>query len=430
MHIYNRMKGSYGLVIKQEETQDSGRIQQHVVHDDLVINEDNRLCNDFVTKINFQDVQHPSCDNHDDDENDDNVPHAYRHRCSDEVSATCIVGSETASIILSDNDKGNDTNMRFVCDLGYGLPKEVRPRKEKIHAIAKQLVTFLAWQSQQNQKLLSRYPVAPIYVILGKTVTPNESTIVNLVESDTKEKNGIANPSDTKCESDTNKNCCEEHEEATLIHESLLSRMREVWDQWIATDPLPSFPESRISFCYEPLHEFLQTQGDDTMQSSIDNSEIKYSDTIYLSPDAINTLDVTKPPPRNIIIGLLIDRRTIQYNRSVLRAQEHNIRAVRWPIEDIVSNYSRIPQIIHKNEPLNVDCVLEGMQQWHWNIMTHTTTIVRPPLDGSIRSGSTMAHNSSSIPDTMDCRQSFEMAAIQAIQHHIIRHPQRPLHKA
>jgi hypothetical protein len=392
------------------------------MHNDVTPSEDKlSLCNDFASKINFHDVQLTVREREEDDVHNDNVSHANIQCCSD-ISVSCTTSPATTSIC--DNDKSNDTNIRFICDLGYGLPKEVRPRKEKVHAIAKQLVTFLSWQSQQSQ-VLKQYPVAPIYIILGKTTTSPESTTITFNESSTYKNTAIPpKPPDAIGESVSGTIRREEHEEAQIIHESLLSRMREVWDQVKVADPSPPFPETIISFCHQSLSEFLEMSSNcsDTIQSATNDDERVDNDTVYLSPDANHTLDITKPPPRNIIIGLLIDRRTIQYNRSVLRAQEHNIHAVRWPIENIMMNSG---MIIHKNEPLNVDCVLEGMQQWHWNFMARST-ITQPPHHEFV--GNEMTLNST-IPDPVDCSSLFQMAALQAIQHHTTRHPHRPLHK-
>jgi hypothetical protein len=36
------------------------------------------------------------------------------------------------------------------CDAGYGFPVEARPRREKILAVAKQLVNFLSWQGRSE----------------------------------------------------------------------------------------------------------------------------------------------------------------------------------------------------------------------------------------------------------------------------------------
>mmetsp|Transcript_30935 Transcript_30935/g.51483 ORF Transcript_30935/g.51483 Transcript_30935/m.51483 type:complete len:272 (+) Transcript_30935:304-1119(+) len=114
---------------------------------------------------------------------------------------------------------------------------------------------------------------------------------------------------------------------------------------------------------------------------------------VYLSPDADESLDPSVPAPKIVVVGLLIDRR-VQPNRSKDRALKLNIVSKRWPLEDIFVDISA-------KEPLNVDCVLEGMQQWWWN-----------SCDEAIK----------------DDKESFAQAAFQAIEHHAKRHPSRPLH--
>ena len=375
-------------------------------NDDVIRIKDN-FCNDFVTKIDLV-------------TDDDCVEEEQQLSKIDGgvVYDECSTGN-SATTRLTDKIV-NSENIRFICDLGYGLPNEVRPRKEKIFAIAKQLVTFLSWQTQQQQLL--QYPVAPLYIVLGKTMhQPPKSTAFATTVSGEIGKSGdtvVAPLADAITNSDSvdhDNFQSPEHNELKAIHDMLLARMQEVWHKITIADPLPPFPENVITFSYQPLNAFLLTFGGIATGNHRDN------DTVYLSPDAANVLDTTKPPPRNIIIGMLIDRRTIQHNRSVLRAQEHHIQAVRWPIESIMTNRHFIPQTIHKNEPLNVDCVLEGMQQWYWNILTHTTERPKPV--------ETLHTDVVNRTNPTIYRETFEVAAMQAIHHHIIRHPQRPLHK-
>ncbi|KAG7336599.1 hypothetical protein IV203_014883 [Nitzschia inconspicua] len=114
---------------------------------------------------------------------------------------------------------------------------------------------------------------------------------------------------------------------------------------------------------------------------------------VYLSPDADETLDPQMKPPRVVVIGLLIDRR-IQPNRSKDRASKLHIVSKRWPLEECFLEISA-------NEPLNVDCILEGMQQWWWNCGN---------------------------AEAVGSKENFIQAASQAINHHAQRHPSRPLH--
>jgi len=40
--------------------------------------------------------------------------------------------------------------LHLLLDAGYGIPREIRPRQEKILAIAKQIANFLEWQQQTS----------------------------------------------------------------------------------------------------------------------------------------------------------------------------------------------------------------------------------------------------------------------------------------
>jgi hypothetical protein len=274
--------------------------------------------------------------------------------------------------------------LRFICDLGYGLPNENRPRKEKILAIARQMINFLTWQQHQQRQLLL-VPLARIYIVLGKSTAS------------------------TNCD----------NQESILVQNALLERMHEVWNQHqsnvSSTSPVP-FPDDIVTFIHVSLDEFLCTISCnyDQKLSNCDNVNTErmnrnsLDDVIYLSPDAVKTLDITAIPPKNIIIGLLIDRRTIQVNRSVARAQEINIPSMRWPLEKVTA------LSIHKNEPLNVDCVLEGMQQWYWNMFSSKQ---RDQQQLASAVGSTNESKSWNVMeqelDAVTITKAFENAAIQ-----------------
>lgn len=47
-------------------------------------------------------------------------------------------------------DESNSSRV-ILCDLGFGIPKEARPRREKILAISNQIVNFLSWQHQEGK---------------------------------------------------------------------------------------------------------------------------------------------------------------------------------------------------------------------------------------------------------------------------------------
>lgn len=223
----------------------------------------------------------------------------------------------------------------LICDAGYGFPREARPRKEKILAIARQLVNFLQWQ---EQSVYHASPMAKVRVV-----------------------------------------SCPDDEIRQALQDRTLSLL--------GGTELPS----HVSFSCEGLED---TCPNTTMGSS--------DQVIYLSPDANESLDPSHKPPRVVVVGLLIDRR-IQPNRSNDRAFQLDLVSKRWPLESFF-------QEISANEPLNVDCVLEGMQQWWWNTDNLLSDNPKQEHDGK-------AH-----------KEAFVQAASQAINHHAERHPSRPVH--
>eukprot|EP00977_Amphora_coffeiformis_P009006 scaffold2043_cov166-Amphora_coffeaeformis.AAC.5 len=243
----------------------------------------------------------------------------------------------------------------ILCDLGYGIPKEARPRKEKILAISKQLVNFLTWQHGNARD--------------GETTDyyPAQVEIVSCVDAS--------------------------------AEKAITNRMHDLWKVDNGNEKFPT----NISFTSSSLEEWVESHASSSSEHDPTEKQNWYSPTevVYLSPDAEKTLDLTQPPPRVIVVGLLIDRRTIQTNKSKDRAHKLDLMAVRWPLGQIASNIS-------PSEPLNVDCVLEGMQQWEWN--------------WNIASDSAEATEK-------DRAKACTDAIVQALEHHTQRHPERPIHK-
>jgi hypothetical protein len=217
----------------------------------------------------------------------------------------------------------------ILCDFAYGLPKEARPRKEKLLAISKQMVTFLTWQAEAQE--------------LNPNHQPHGLQIVG---------------------------CPDEATETALTN-----RMHQLWK---TASPETPFPE-HVTFTDKPLEAFAFQDPNNP--------------PVYLSPDADQALDPAQPPPNTVVVGLLIDRR-IQVNRSLDQATKLSLPAARLPLDSVPH--------VDRNEPLNVDCILEGMQQWYWNCQAAEAATV-----------------------SEDC---FQRAALQALQHHETRHPERPRH--
>lgn len=229
----------------------------------------------------------------------------------------------------------------LVCDAGYGLPREGRPRKEKILAIARQLANFLKWQEPHD----GRYPLSEVRVV----ACPDDKTL-----------------------------------------DSLKQRLLQI----LESKELPG----NVTFSCESLEEAC---------GSLSPSDSAEDDSVvYLSPDAPK-LDPTNRAPKKVVVGLLIDRR-VQPNRSKDRASKLALVARRWPLEDCFRSES-----ISATEPLNVDCVLEGMQQWWWN-EAEISDSVQDDVEGNVGE---------------ERKKAFAKAAQQAIHHHAERHPSRPVHK-
>lgn len=256
---------------------------------------------------------------------------------------------------LSLNSEPVSLPSRILCDMGYGLPKEGRPRKEKVNAISRQLVNFLWWQIQHKLPLVS-------------------IDIVDCPDDDAKK--------------------------------TLSERMKSHWEG-----------ENKKSGTNEPFPEHVQfiEQSLEDLCHPINNranNTTQDSDTVYLSPDAPRSLDPSQPPPHVLVVGLLIDRR-IQLNRSLERANKIDIKSAQLPLSDAgialhvegsndaTNSNEQEPSFFESSEPLNVDCVLEMIQQWHWNSQA------KSPLD-----------------PTEQCHR----ALFQAIQHHAQRHPSRTQH--
>lgn len=196
------------------------------------------------------------------------------------------------------------------CDAGYGFPSEARPRREKVLAIAKQVVNFLMWQRESSMDFAE-------IIIVG----------------------------------------CDE-----LNRSALVERMKHLLKGDI------------------PIHVSFSATTLDSLKK-----------IVYLSPDADEALDPSIEPPDQVVVGLLIDRR-INANRSKRQAANLGIQSARFALEEFN---------IDRCEPLNVDTVLVGMQQWWWNCEQ--------------REGAR--------------RECFLEAMEKSLQQHCTRHPNRPLHK-
>lgn len=132
---------------------------------------------------------------------------------------------------------------------------------------------------------------------------------------------------------------------------------------------------------------------------------------IYLSPDAEKVMNPScARPPSTVVVGLLIDRR-IQPNRSKRRASALGLQSARLPLEDLAIQH------VDKREPLNVDAVLHVMQAWWWNC-------------DAAAAAATNTTCSAATTATTETKEHFRSALSNAMECHVQRHPNRPVHKS
>jgi hypothetical protein len=333
--------------------------------------------------------------------------------------------SSTGAGEKSDDNK----HYTILCDMAYGMPREARPRKEKIRAIARQLVNFLSWQHHQHQQ-----------------------------QQQSDHDDGSSLPSQRLLPALVKIVGCPD----ASIEQSLKERMLELWVQEVqaaatatstsdaTTTPVVTtkLPDN-LTFTHQSLESCLATSATRTETGNISGHHQQQEprdDILYLSPDSNVALDpANQPPPTMVVVGLLIDRKHIQVDRSIKRAQALSIPAVRWPLEKIVlvqqegaetsqsqssTNTSVVAPAtttnntitVHASEPLNCDCILEGMQQWYWNYETHQ--------QNTQKSGHGNSDDDDQKKAAVAREACFSDAVLQALQHHVERHPGRPIHKS
>lgn len=399
---------------------------------------------------------------------------------------------------------------RIVCDF-YGLPKERRPRKEKILAIARQIVNFLVWQQQQQQQQAKKQVSSSddddddeeedaVAAVIKKGKFAFAEIVIVGCNNSNKNGGGGGSGDDNK----DNNNAAQQT--------ALLNRMKQLWDDeqqqqqrqqrqqqqqrhvedddngksLLMTSPFPS----HLTFSDEPLTSFLlrhhhhhdastrqqgQQQENDEVIDNKDSEAVVVADddddddrglttttccnsgtitaastsqhahataatpgspggVVYLSPDAQDVLDVdSSTPPHTVIVGLIIDR-NVQLNRSLNRASSLDIPSARWLLEecirDVISNDEDSADghaeqdtmaIMNQNEPLNVDCILEGMQQWYWNVEQHEQQQENHNTsNGATTTTDQATSRNQSSPSSY--RQCFVDAATQAVKNHRKRH--------
>lgn len=224
------------------------------------------------------------------------------------LQPTTLSSNTTSAITTKPQQQQQPT---LICDLGYGLPIQKGPRREKILAISKQVVTFLLYQYDANQTSTIEHLPAPILFALPPTDTTDDD-----------------------------------------LESVFTRRMTVLWKEHHSNhDDAPPFPPTHLTFTHAALPDVLSSRN--------------LMHPVYLSPDSDTVLtDDTKDTTTTFdayIIGALIDRKTIQTNRSKRRAEWLGIPHGKWNLV-----FPQQSNNIHPNEPLNMDCVLDGMQTYFW----------------------------------------------------------------
>lgn len=284
-----------------------------------------------------------------------------------EIDEVVMMPKDTEELSTALEELKINTNVGpcIICDAWYGFPKEGRPRKERILAVSKQIHNFTSWRSNyMKEKTQNRG--SQVFVI-------GEASDVECINERVIELEG------KEAENNNNKDVDEEN----------------------YTRKVSFLPGKKL----EDLAKELLTG------TTIDAKAESKQSIMYLSPDAKEKLNASKLPPRIVVVGMLVDRK-VQPNRSKLRAESLGCRnnddenASTLDSDDMVIPVQLPLDALHvkdlcKDEPLNIDTVMEMMERW-W-INSHK----RGEAQGN---------------------KYFIDAAARALLTHRQRHPKRVLH--
>lgn len=263
----------------------------------------------------------------------------------------------------------SDARPAILCDAWYGFPSQKRPRRERVNAVSRQLSNFLEWRRSAQPR-----------------TAPSSSSSATSHRGEGCQVSLLGSAEDV---------------------EAVRRRMAEIDDG------------SRCSgMAFRPDVDVLEyanqqsTNNDD--EDAIHSGEAEanhdsstagsHDEVVYLSPDATDSLPTTSPPPRVVVVGMLIDRR-VKADRSRARAEEAlKVRSARLPLDEL--NVKELSS----SEPLNVDTVMELVQRWWWN------------CEELERGGQ--------VPSEASYRKCFVDAAARAMKTQRDRHPNRTIHLA
>lgn len=267
----------------------------------------------------------------------------------------------------------------IICDAWYGLPTQKRPRKERVNAVARQLRNFELFATAHANDTSSLCKKKCKVVLVGGA--SDVKVIGERLEKLWMDEEGSI---DGDC-------CYRVQLSPDTSVESLCA------SKPIISNDANSDKTAIASSCEDTTNshhpEQLQQHDDDDV-------------AIYLSPNADHVLDPRKPPPRIVVVGMLIDRR-VQPNRSLVRSQKlKTTLAARLPMEEL-----RV-EGLENSEALNVDTVLELMVRW-W--------------DGVDKLQQQQQDNDDIAQGDL-LRRCFLEAATFAMMSHEDRHPNRAIH--
>lgn len=263
----------------------------------------------------------------------------------------------------------------IICDAWYGFPSQKRPRKERINAVSRQLSNFIQWRSSSLSSKCS-----------AKDTVQQNNCKVSLLGSEG---------------------------DVQAVHDRM-DELATINTQSTSTTCSNNEVEFQPNVA---IHEFINEET----KHNTNNKEDDTDTIVYLSPDASHTLSSTRPPPRIVIIGMLIDRR-ITTDRSRIRAEETlKIKAVKLPLDELNTKE------LTSYEPLNVDTCMELMQRWWWNC---DQLVLLKKEQQEQKEQSNNEDNNDDDEESRDImyRKCFIDAAAWAMKTQRERHPNRTVH--
>ena len=304
----------------------------------------------------------------------------------------------------------------IICDCTYGWPTQKRPRNERIRSVAQQLFNYKNRSFQaESSDCSSSASFQIILIAIGgrKALQPLHVQYDKLssAKNDTTVMTRKITPSTWVKGKD-------------MLRDTILVATKKKEDI-----PILFFSDCTMIDCLQECHSLLDDNDDcvvvtDGMNSLSVNgnsrdgkvetaieqgqpNEAIIKTACYLSPDGIKTLNPKLPPPKIVIVGMLVDRR-VTINRSRNKAAVLNLISYQLPMSLLTTQRNSNIGLIRNDEPLNIDTVLDLMDGW-WRNHFHSS-------------------HSDKFSESDENLQSFLDAADIAMKIHSDRHPMRTLH--